>query len=223
MRAAFAAGKSAALLGIEGSELLDCDPSRVETAAGWGAKYVTLTWNHANALSGTNAEQTDAGLTDTGRAFVRELARCRVLPDVSHLSDRGFWDVVELGLGPVIASHSNSRAICAHPRNLTDDMFRAIIQSGGIAGLNFYQDFVGGTEYNFGALLRHADHFLELGGENALCFGGDLDGCEQLCAGMQGLQSIHTLYAAFSAHGYDDALLRKLFFENWLRLLECVE
>lgn len=219
VRCAAQTGRIAALLGIEGAEMLDCKMEHISTAAAWGTRYLTLTWNYANAISGSNQQCIHCGLSDYGRAFVRELYRCGILPDVSHLSDAGFWDMVSMGLGPVIATHSNSRAICAHPRNLTDDMFRAIVQTGGVVGINFFQEFVGGAEQSFDSLLRHVDHYLELGGENTLCFGGDLDGCERLCGGMQGLQSIPTLYEALREHGYDVPLLDKLFFENWLRLL----
>lgn len=219
VRCAAKTGKIAALLGIEGAEMLDCKIDHISAAAAWGARYLTLTWNYANAISGSNQQCTHCGLSDYGRAFVRELYRCGILPDASHLSDQGFWDLVSMGLGPVIATHSNSRAVCAHPRNLTDDMFRAIVQTGGVVGINFFQEFVGGDTHGFEPLLRHVDHFLELGGENTLCFGGDLDGCDRLCGGMQGLESVPALYEAFRAHGYDAPLLDKLFFENWLRLL----
>lgn len=218
IQCAVQSGKIAALLGIEGADLLDCKPEHIATVAAWGTRYLTITWNYANALSGSNQQCVNCGLSDVGRAFVRELYRCGILPDVSHLSDRGCWDLLEMGLGPVLATHSNSRAVCPHPRNLTDDMFRAIAQTGGVVGINFYQVFVGGNANSFDALLRHVDHFLELGGENTLCFGGDMDGCECLCAGMEGLQSIPNLYEAFQRHGYDAPLLDKLFFQNWLRI-----
>lgn len=215
--------KVAALLGIEGGELLDCEPGNIEIARNWGARYVTLTWNHTNALSGTNREQSDRGLTDQGRDFVRTLYANGILPDVSHLSDPGFWDTVELGLGPVIATHSNSRAVCPHPRNLTDDMFRAIVQTGGGAGLNLYSEFVGGRGGSADMLLRHVDHLLSLGGEDALCLGADMDGCETLTAGLKGLQSIPSLYETFERHGFDQPLLDKLFFDNWMRIFARTE
>ena len=223
VRRAVRRGRIAALLGIEGAELLDCDPARIDVAADWGARYVTLTWNHANALSGSNCDGADRGLTDRGRAFVRELYGRGILPDVSHLSDAGFWDVIGLGLGPVAATHSDSRALCGHPRNLTDAMFRAIGETGGVVGLNFYRAFVGPDGGDFSQLLRHIDHFLELGGEDVLCFGGDLDGCDALCGGMRGLESVPRLYDACARHGYDRALLEKLFFQNWLRLLARID
>lgn len=213
----------AALLGIEGGELLDCEPDNIETAAAWGARYVTLTWNHANALSGSNREQSERGLTDLGRVFARELYANGILPDVSHLSDLGFWDLVELGLGPVIATHSNSRAICPHPRNLTDDMFRAIVETGGAAGLNLYSEFVGGEDGSSESLLRHVDHLLSLGGEDALCIGADMDGCDMLTGGLAGLQSLPALAETFLAHGFDCPLLDKLFYGNWMRVFALPE
>ena len=144
VRAAWAAGKTAALLGIEGAELLECDPRRLDDAAAWECVYVTLTWNHANALAGSHCDAQAQGLTAQGRDFVRALYAHRMLPDVSHLSEAAAWDVVRLGLGPVIASHANSRAVCAHTRNVSDDLFRAIRDSGGVVGLNLYTDFLGG-------------------------------------------------------------------------------
>ena len=118
VRAAWAAGKTAALLGIEGAELLDCDPNRLDEAAAWECVYVTLTWNHANALAGSHCDAPTQGLTAQGRDFVRALYAHRMLPDVSHLSEAAAWDTVRLGLGPVIASHANSRAVCTDARRI---------------------------------------------------------------------------------------------------------
>ena len=162
VRAAWAAGKTAALLGIEGAELLECDPRRLDDAAAWECVYVTLTWNHANALAGSHCDAQAQGLTAQGRDFVRALYAHQMLPDVSHLSEAAAWDVVRLGLGPVIASHANSRAVCAHTRNLSDDLFRAIRDSGGVVGLNLYTDFLGGGGMD--AVVRHVEHLLDLGG-----------------------------------------------------------
>lgn len=215
--AALAAGKTAALLSVEGGELLGCEPAMLEQAAGWGVRLVNVTWNHANALSGSNVERPEQGLTDRGRAFVREAARLQILPDVSHLSDAGFWDLAEMALGPLVASHSNARAVCGHSRNLTDDMFRAVRDSGGAAGLNMYEDFIGGT----GGLedaVRHVDHFMDLDGAKTLALGGDWDGC-RLAFGWQGVQDLPRLWDALAERGYDRGTLEDIFFNNWLRVL----
>ena len=123
-------GKAAALLSIEGAELLDCDIRRLDTAYDWGVRLLNPVWNYANRLSGSNAQQPEQGLTAYGRDFLRRMEELSIYVDVSHLSDAGFWDVVRLSRRPVVASHSNSRAVCPHRRNLTDDMFRAIRDSG---------------------------------------------------------------------------------------------
>ena len=210
-------GKMAALLSIEGADLLECDIHRVETAADWGVRFLNPVWNRANPLSGTNCEDAERGLSSEGRAFIRELERCGIYADVSHLSDAGFWDLVRLAKKPIVASHSNSRALCPHRRNLTDDMFRAIRDSGGVVGINLYLDFVGGGTMD--ALVRHMEHFLSLGGEKTVCMGGDFDGCDELAGGMQDICGVPALYDALKKRGYDEALLNDIFWNNLKRLL----
>lgn len=215
---AAAEGKMAALLSIEGAELLDCQIDRLDMARDWGVRLLNPVWNHANRLSGSNAELPEQGLTSYGRDFARRMEDCGIYPDVSHISDPGFWDLVRLARGPVVASHSNSRALCPHRRNLTDDMFRAIRDSGGVVGLNLYRPFVGpaGTMEE---LTAHVEHFLSLGGEKTLCLGGDLDGCEELAAGMEGIQDVPQLWQALADRGYPRQLLEDLFWNNLRRMV----
>ena len=209
-------GKVAALLSIEGADLIDCDPSKIETVAQWGVRILNPVWNRANVLSGSHIAQSERGLSEQGRGFIRELYRHHIHPDVSHLSDRGFWDLVEMGEGAIVATHSNARSLCSHSRNLTDDQFCAIRDSGGVVGINLYLHFVG--EPTMDALVRHVEHFLNLGGEKTLCLGGDLDGCEVLAAGMEGVQDILRLYDALRARGYSAELLGDIFWSNLRRL-----
>ena len=211
-------GKMAALLSIEGADLLDCEERNLETARSWGVRLLNPVWNRANSLCGTNCEEPDRGLSQKGKRFVRQMEEMDIYPDMSHISDAGFWDVIKTAQGPVIASHSNARALCPHPRNLTDDQFRAIRDSGGIVGLNLYRDFVG-PQGTMEELTAHVEHFLNLGGEKTLCLGGDLDGCEALAAGMQGIQDVPKLYAALQARGYSEALLEDVFWNNLRRIL----
>ena len=140
-----------------------------------------------------------------------------IYPDVSHLSDAGFWDLVRMAKRPIVASHSNARAVCPHRRNLTDDQFRAIRDLGGVVGLNLYLDFVG--QPTMDALVAHVEHFLNLNGEKTVCLGGDLDGCEALAAGMTGMQDAPKLYDALKARGYSEALLEDIFWNNLRRLI----
>ena len=207
-----------AMLSIEGGELLECSTRRLEEIRDWGVRSVNLTWNHANAISGSHREDPDRGLSGTGREFVCKAQSMGILMDVSHLSDPGFWDLAEITELPLFASHSNSRAVCGHTRNLTDDQFRAIRDSGGVVGLNLYRDFVG-PQGTMEELVAHVEHFLNLGGEKTLCLGGDLDGCEALAAGMQGMQDMPKLYAALRERGYGQALLEDIFWNNLRRLL----
>lgn len=214
---AAAAGKTAALLSMEGADLIDCDVHKVETVAQWGVRLLNPVWNRANVLSGTNAEDPERGLYAEGRDFIRALEEYGIYPDVSHLSEAGFWDLVHIARRPIVASHSNARAVCPHRRNLTDDQFRAIRDSGGVVGLNLYLHFVG--QPTMDALVAHVEHFLALDGEKTLCLGGDLDGCEALAAGMTGMQDVPKLYEALKARGYSDALLEDIFWNNLRRLI----
>ena len=216
--AAVAQGKMAALLSIEGADLLECEAENLETAHDWGVRLLNPVWNRANSLSGTNCEDTERGLSEMGRDFVRKMEELSIYPDVSHISDAGFWDIIKTARGPVVASHSNARALCHHRRNLTDDQFRAIRDSGGVVGLNLYRDFVG-PEGTVEELVAHAEHFLALDGERTLCIGGDLDGCEALAAGMRGMQDVPRLYEALRERGYGEALLEDIFWNNLRRIL----
>lgn len=143
--AAAACHKTAALLSIEGADLLDCSLAHLETVASWGVRLINPVWNNANILSGSCAQNSDCGLSAYGREFVAKMDDYGIFTDVSHISDTGFWDVVRCSKRPIVASHSNSRApgLCRNRRNITDDMFRAIRDSGGVVGINLYLDFVG--------------------------------------------------------------------------------
>lgn len=211
-------GKMAALLSIEGADLLDCQERNLEMAHAWGVRLLNPVWNRANSLCGTNCEDPERGLSEKGKNFLRRMEALDIYPDMSHISDAGFWDTIKTARGPVVASHSNARAVCPHRRNLTDDQFRAIRDSGGVVGLNLYRDFVG-PQGTMEELTAHVEHFLDLGGEKTLCLGGDLDGCEALAAGMQGVQDVPKLYAALRERGYDQALLEDIFWNNLRRIL----
>ena len=215
---AFAAGKVAAFLSVEGAELLDCSTERLEEAYALGVRSVNLTWNHVNALSGTNAEETRQGLTEQGRSFVRKAEKLGVLVDVSHLSDPGFWDVAETLSGPFWASHSNARRVFSQPRNLTDEQFTAIIDHNGVAGLNLYAEFLGENP-DVDTVIAHLEHWLELGGARNVSLGGDLDGCSCLPAGFTGVESWSLLYERLLQRNYSEVLIQDVFFNNLMRVV----
>ncbi len=215
---AWAEGKMAAFLSAEGAELLDCDITKLEKAYEWGLRAVNITWNHENALSGTNVENAGKGLTEQGKAFVRRAQELGILVDVSHLSDPGFWDVIELAQKPVFASHSNSRKICFHPRNLTDEQFTAIIGNHGVAGLNMCDEFLGQSP-TIDTLVAHIEHWFSLGGERNVSLGGDWDGISRPPAGINGIQDIHRLADRLLQMNYSEERVNGLFYHNLMEVV----
>lgn len=175
MERAWAAGKTAAFLSVENGGALAGELSRIALLKERGVCAVTLTWNGENELG--SGHKTPRGLTDAGRAAVRELERCGILVDVSHLNDAGLADVLDTAEKPLLATHSNARAVCAHARNLTDAQIRELVRRGCLIGLNYFGTFVrdGGVR-GYDDLYRHVAHFFALGAQRSLALGSDFDG-----------------------------------------------
>lgn len=196
-------GKHAVFLSLEGPEVIGCDPGRLEELKSLGIVMTTLTWNHRNLLAGSHA--TGEGLTPEGKAFVRRAQELGIVIDVSHLSEQAFWDLCDITSAPIVASHSNSRAVCDHSRNLTDKQFKTICNFGGLVGLNLYSPFLRAEgRADFGDVKRHIDHFLELGGGHHLSLGGDLDGCDELPVGFTGVDCYNDLGRHLMAQGMEE-------------------
>lgn len=208
-------GKIAALLSIEGPEVIGCDSECLPDLRKEGFCMSTLTWNADNALAGCHGGS--QGLTDRGRAYVKAAQENGILIDVSHLSDAAFWDLVDITDKPILASHSNCRAICYHSRNLTDDQLRAIADTGGTVGLNLYQPFLG-ENADFETLQKHLEHMLRLCGETHVSLGGDLDGCDILPQGFHDLADYAKFYEYLQDCGYSETLLNCIFYDNLYRL-----
>ena len=210
-------GKMSAILTIEGPAGFGFDPELLESMFLAGFRISTLGWNESNPLTGSN--QTGGGLTDLGKAYVRQAQSLGILVDVSHISDEGFWDIMRITQAPIIASHSNSRALCNHSRNLTDDMFRAIRDSGGVAGINQFADFLG-QKPTLDTVCDHIFHFMELDPEGKhIALGGDLDGCEALAEGFEGVQSYDALADRLIARGLDAATVQNIYWNNALGVM----
>ena len=210
-------GKAAAFLTVEGAEWLGCDPARLDQAAIDGVTAINLTWNYANALSGSSKEQPERGLSTVGRDFVRKMEDLRILVDVSHLSEAGFWDVAEIASRPFIASHSNAKSVWNHTRNLTNEQITAIIENQGVIGLNFYEGFVGGSR-DLDMVRAHLDRILELGGAGNVALGGDWDGCD-LIGDLPAIDSLPRLYEHLLLRGYEETVVQNLFYNNLMRVV----
>ena len=207
-------GKIAALLSIEGAEQI----SDIDEAYGQGVRIVHMTWNHDNALCGA-AMDSGAGLTQEGKSFVLRAQQLGIMLDMSHVSERGFWDTLSISTRPVIAGHSNAKAVCNVTRNLTDAQFTALVKQGGGAGINLYQEFLG-LGRDIDAVFAHIEHFMSLGGERAVFLGCDLDGIEQMPKGISGVQDLGRIYEALLRHNYPERLARDLFRNNIRRVME---
>ena len=211
-------GKMSAVLTIEGPAGFDFDPELLQDLYAVGFRISSLGWNEQNVLTGSH--KTGGGLTDLGKEYVREAQRLGMIIDVSHISDEGFWGIMDITQKPIVATHSNSRAVCNHSRNLTDDMFKAICQTGGVVGFNQCAPFVG-DNCDLDTACDHFLHFLELDPDgNHIALGGDLDGCDELPAGFEGVQSYPALAQRLLHRGVDEQILRKIFWENALGVMD---
>lgn len=211
-----AGGKIAALLSVEGAEQID----DIEMAYALGVRVVHITWNFDNGLCGS-VMGSGAGLSEKGRCFVKKAQELGVLLDTSHISQQGFWEVLEISRKPVIAGHSNTRALCPVPRNLSDEQFIALKNQGGGAGINLYPEFLG-LGRDIDAVFAHIEHFMALGGEKAVFLGCDLDGIDEMPKGIHGVEDLGKIYEVLLRHNYPESLVRDVFINNIMNIMERV-
>lgn len=210
-------GMMSAVFTIEGPAGFDFDPGKLEELYKLGFRITSLGWNEKNPLAGSNV--TGGGLTDKGREYIKEAQRLGMIVDVSHISDEAFWDIMDVTQAPIVATHSNARAVCDHTRNLTDDMFRAICATGGVAGFNQYDAFVG-AESDLHTACDHFLHFMELDPDGKhIALGGDLDGCESLPKGFYGVDSYPDLADCLLASGLTEDNLYDIYWNNALGVM----
>ena len=183
-------GRMYAFLAVEGMEAIGGDLSGIDRYVDFGVRIGMLTWNEENFLATGAKGDPGSGLTDLGRQAVRRMQKQRMIVDVSHLNDGGFWEVVRLTQGPVIASHSNCRRLCDVRRNLTDDQLRAIRDTGGVVGLNVHHAFVHADPKQQTAqmLARHAAHMADVMGIEHVACGFDF--CEFFGPGNEGAKGL---------------------------------
>lgn len=211
-------GKMSAVLSIEGPAGFGYDPELLEPLYAAGFRLTTLGWNEDNPLCGSHL--TGGGLTEQGNVYFQEAQRLGMIVDVSHCSDKAFWDMVALAKKPIIASHSNSRSVCNASRNLTDEMFLAICRLNGVVGLNLYTEFVGGSK-DLDAACDHILHWLTLDPEgDHIALGGDLDGCDSLVRGFEGVQCYPDLAQCLLDRGLSETMIEKIFWKNAMGVME---
>ncbi|MCG3161549.1 MAG: hypothetical protein JMDDDDMK_02738 [Acidobacteria bacterium] len=237
-------GRVAALMGIEGGHAIEDSLSALRQFYKLGVRYMTLTHTNTNNWAdsaggiGNPAEKWHGGLSDFGREVVREMNRMGMMVDISHVADETFQDVIETSQAPVIASHSSCRALTNVPRNMTDDMLRALAKNRGVVMINFYNGFIN-TEYakpgmpapakpadkaTMEMLMQHFEHAIKVAGIDHVGIGSDFDGIDGLSpAGMEDVSKLPTITYELLKRGYSDADVKKVLGENLLRVMAEVE
>lgn len=209
------------ILSIEGGEALEGNLSALKMYYKLGVRLITLTWNYANELADGICESRGGGLTDFGREAVALMESLGILVDVSHLSEKGFWDVVECTKYPFLASHSCAKALCEHPRNLTDAQIKTLIERKGCIGVNFYPPFLSDSgSCSEEDIVRHILYILELGGKNAVGLGSDFDGVDYLPQNIKGVESMKLISDRLKDFGLNDEVIDKILFGNFFELFK---
>jgi membrane dipeptidase len=169
---------------------------------------------------GVADNRTKGGLSQFGVEVVEELNMLGMIVDVSHLSDAGFWDIIEISKDPVVASHSNARAVCAHPRNLTDDMIRALAEKGGVMGMNFAPDFIDTRNPSVETLVDHIDYIVDLVGPEHVGLGSDFDGIPSTPRGLENVSKMPAITQELVKREYSEEYIRFILGGNHIRLMQ---
>jgi membrane dipeptidase len=222
-------GVLAAVLHIEGAEAIDANFELLDVLYAAGLRSLGPVWSRPNAFGHgvpfrcPSSPDTGPGLTDLGKALVAACNRLRILIDLSHLNERGFWDVAAISNAPLVATHSNAHAISPHSRNLTDRQLAAIGQSGGFVGVNFASSFLRpdgrqDKDTPLDLIIQHIEHMLAHAGEDGVGLGSDFDGAT-IPAELGNAAGLQNLVQAMRDRGFKKPLIEKLCFRNWLRVL----
>lgn len=212
------------MLAIEGGEAVGTEISGVEKLFDMGVRAIALTWNTPYMISDTNCMAMPGhergGLTDFGVQVVKEMDRLGMVVDVSHISEKGFYDVAETTVNPFIASHSNAKALSGHSRNLTDDQFRVLMKKGGVTGMNLYNAFLtnDGKRATIDTVIDHIEHFASLGGIDNIGIGTDFDGIDLAPEGINGAGDLYRLFNRMAALNYTDEQIEKISYKNMERV-----
>lgn len=203
-------GEANVLLTIEGCEAFGGDPANVDRFADLGVRAAALTWNNENGLCFPAASGSAEGLTPLGWETVRRMRKRHIAVDISHLNERGSFDLLD-GTVPPMASHSCAKKLCGHFRNLSDDQLRALFQAGGFVGVNFYNEFLSDDHRaDINRVIDHMAYMCDLGGENHVGFGSDFDGIDEWPDGLRTAADIPSLIEGMRRRGFGEALIEKI-------------
>ncbi len=219
-----------AILHFEGAEMIDTNFNALETFYETGLRSLGIVWSRSNAFGHgvpfgfPSSPDTGPGLTSAGKALVKACNELGIMVDVSHLNEAGFWDVVDATSKPVVASHSNAHAICASSRNLTDKQLDAIRDSDGLVGLNFNVPFLRpdgerDATMPLDVMADHIDYLVDRIGLERVALGSDFDGA-QMPDDLSDASKLPNLMETLRQRGYDDDALKKIGYQNWVRVLE---
>lgn len=208
-------GTLSAILAVEDARLLAKDLSRLERLYEYGVRLLTLGWQGSSCICG--AFDTADGLTPFGFEVLKECENLGIIVDVSHLSEKSFWDVAGKATKPFIATHSNSRLLCDHPRNLTDVQFRTVTASGGVCGISLVGSHLSKITPKDPVAVQdmictHIEHFSAIAPES-LCLGLDLDGTAPL-SGLESVDKVPMLFEALTNRGMDEKSAKNIFYNN---------
>ena len=217
--------KIGALLTIEEGGVLEGKINNLKKAYDLGIRAITLTWNYENQLGFPNKDfkDKDKGLKELGEEFVYYMEELGIIPDCSHLSDKGFYDLIKICKKPFMATHSNARSITNHPRNLTDDMIRLLGEKGGVMGINFCSEFLGESKISrIDDMIKHIKHIENIGGIDVISLGSDFDGIENNVE-ISNPSEFYKLAFKLNKANFSDDKIDKIFYKNSLRVLkECI-
>jgi len=217
--------KVAAIIAIEGGEALEGDISTLREFYGMGVRSICLTWNHRNEIAdGVGVVNGGGGLTAFGREVIKEMNTLGMLVDLSHISEKSFWDVMECTEKPVIVSHSNAKRICPHKRNLNDEQIMAIKNNGGVIGINLYPHFLNSSGVaSLKDIIMHIEHIASLAGEDHIGLGADFDGIESAPEGIGGVEDIYKIFDELQKLNYSQGFIDKFASGNFLRMLKLLK
>lgn len=219
---AYTEGKIAALLAVEGGEVIGGDVGVLRMLHRLGVRILSLVYHRSELADGASQNRTNGGLTTLGVEVAEEIQRLGIVADVSHLNDAGFWDLVKIVKKPMIASHSSCRALCNHPRNLTDEQIEAMADEGGVIGVNFAPSFIHPVKATVGRVVDHIDHIVDLVGVDHVGLGSDFDGIRSTPEGLEDVTCMPNVTKVLVERGYSPDEVKKILGENHLRVFKQV-